>query len=1137
MKLARCELGRRPTALACLVGIALLVAIALPVECQAQVLYGSIVGRVTDQTGGTIPGATVSVTNLRTNFRRQAITNEAGNYKISTVPPGVYTLRVNLTGFREFVETNLPVSVNNVTRKNVSLQIGQVTETVTVTSETAILQTDRAEVRSEITEERLENLPVPLGRNYQELFKILPGFSPPSREHSIQTNPSRSRSFNVNGVSDSINTTRIDGITTTNPWLPHITGYVPSLDAIETVNVVTNSFDAEQGLAGGSAVTVRLKSGTNQYAGSLFFLHHDNALRANRFLYPYPEGLRTGKYIFNQWGGSFGGPIKKDKLFFFASYEGTANRRFSNRVGSVPTQGVRDGNFDNLGVTVYDPATGNPDGTGRTPFPNNTIPQNRFDPVAQLILPMIPLPNIPGRLDSETNNYVGEGNFTWDRWTLDTKVDYVITDNLNLFGRFSALDYSLEQPTIFGNDNLLGSALTGFGFEGGNPGFGSGTTYTWGVGVNYIATPNFVIDGNYGWAKFFTDSRNPFLDENIGLDFLGIPGTNGPEFWQGGWPYFDLEGYNDYGTVDSFMPYIRDDRNIQYTLNFNWTKGTHDIRWGLDISRQDMNHTQPEGGVGQGARGRFRFDRDLTRLCLQGDGQGGCDSFTGSTSRQSFAAFLLGMPDRIGKNFLSVFPYGTRNWLNGFYVRDRWQVTPKFTLSLGTRWEYYPIPTRGGGRGFERYDPLTNLVSVGGVGQVPEDLGIDVSKTLFAPRLGIAYRVSDDFVVRAGYGLTIDPYPLARDLRTNYPLFIENDVRSAFDWLPVINGLREGIPEIVVPNLGDGIIGIPGDVFAHTIPLKFERGYVQSWNLTLQRNLFWGLNGEIGYVATRSIRGLGRRDLNWGPLGGGRDGQQLVAEFGRTAGTNQTDTAGHSNYNSLQTRLTRRFSGGISIDTSYVWSKTIASGFEGDDSDSGLKIDIPALFDLNRQLADIDRTHNFQFSNVWELPFGNGRRWLSGRGFLSHLAGGWQVNNIISWYSGTPFDAQGNGSANCGSGCSQRADLVAPVRNLGGIGPGTPYYDPASFAVPASNTIGTAGFGILRSPPTWNWDFGVFRVFNITEGVSMEFRGEFFNFTNHPQYGPDNDAFSSDDVDDSDFLEIDEGVNERVIRFGLRLRF
>jgi hypothetical protein len=550
-----------------------------------------------------------------------------------------------------------------------------------------------------------------------------------------------------------------------------------------------------------------------------------------------------------------------------------------------------------------------------------------------------------------------------------------------------------------------------------------------------------IIDGNFGYADFTTDSRPPRVEQNVGLD-LGIPGTNGPDWYQGGWPRFDLEGYSDFGTTQSYMPYLRDDRNIQYTGNFNWNSSSHNVRFGFDISQQHMNHNQAEGGWGAGSKGRFNFDRDVTRACL-GPSTDDCE-LSDSTSRQSWAAFILGMPSRIGKNYLAEpIPYTTRNNLIGLYVRDRWQVKPNVTLSIGTRWEYYPMPTRAH-RGMERYDWTNNRMFVCGVGEVPEDCGVEVSKSLFAPRVGLAWRVNDTFVVRAGYGITIDPYPLARDLRTNYPMFIENDLRGARDRNPVINSMAEGIELIVEPDLGNGIIPIDGTYFAHTMFTKFRRGYIQSWNITLQKELFYGFTGEIGYVANRSIRGIGRRDLNYGELGGGRDSQKLVAEFGRTAGTNATDNIGRNEYDSLQARLTRRFAGGWAVGMAYTLGKGMAYGLAGNSSDGSMKIDIPELFDLNGQLNGVDRRHNFQLTNIWELPFGPGKSMLTD-GVGAAILGGWQVNNVISWYTGTPFDV-GPGSSNCGSGCSGRADIVGPVVRLNGRGPGTPYFEPCRSA-------------------------------------------------------------------------------------------
>ena len=259
---------------------------------QAQVLYGSLVGHVEDSSGASVPGATVTISNKATNQSRETITDEVGNYNFPTVQTGTYTIKVSLTGFKESQQTDIAVTLNTTTRIDVTLQVGQMAETVTVSAQAAVLQTDRAEVRAELGSKVLQDLPVPLGRNYQQLFKTLPGFSLPENAHSIPSNPSRALTFNVNGASRSSNNTRIDGVTGTNVWLPHMTSYIPALESIETVNVVTNSFDAEQGLAGGAAVNVLIKSGTNQLHGSAFEYHNDNALKAR----PYFAGWWSGSW-------------------------------------------------------------------------------------------------------------------------------------------------------------------------------------------------------------------------------------------------------------------------------------------------------------------------------------------------------------------------------------------------------------------------------------------------------------------------------------------------------------------------------------------------------------------------------------------------------------------------------------------------------------------------------------------------------------------------------------------------------------------------------------------------------------------------------------------------------------------------
>ncbi|HKC89532.1 MAG TPA: carboxypeptidase-like regulatory domain-containing protein, partial [Blastocatellia bacterium] len=301
---------------------ALLLALTIPQTAGAQVLYGTLTGNVTDSGGAVVAGATVTITHKETGQSRDGVTDAQGSYDFPIVQAGTYMVKVTKSGFKTVTKENIAVTLNNVTRADISVEVGQVSETVVITAESTQLKADRADVSAELTSKPLQNLPVTLGRNYQNLFRTLPGITPPENAHSIPSNPSRSLVFNVNGASRSSNNTRIDGASATNIWLPHVTAYVPALESIETVNVVTNSFDAEQGLAGGAAINVQIKSGTNNFHGSGFEFHNDQHLNARNFFLPLnPNGtLRNkGKVVYNQFGGAFGGPILKDKLFFFTS--------------------------------------------------------------------------------------------------------------------------------------------------------------------------------------------------------------------------------------------------------------------------------------------------------------------------------------------------------------------------------------------------------------------------------------------------------------------------------------------------------------------------------------------------------------------------------------------------------------------------------------------------------------------------------------------------------------------------------------------------------------------------------------------------------------------------------------------------
>jgi Carboxypeptidase regulatory-like domain/TonB dependent receptor/TonB-dependent Receptor Plug Domain len=1112
------------------------------------VLYGSIVGNVTDKNNAAVASATVRITNKATNQVREAVANEDGSFNFPTVQTGTWEVTVSKQGFKTVTRDNVTVTLNSITRSDFSLDIGAVSETVSVTADAALLQTDRAEVRAELTSRTLLNLPIPAGRNYQNLLRVLPGINPPQNAHSIPTNPSRALEYNVNGTSRSSNNVRIDGASQYNIFLPHVTAYVPALEAIETVNIVTNNFDAEQGLAGGAAVNVQIKSGTNNLHGSAFEYHDNHHTKARPWNLTPINGVAQDKpkRVYNQYGGTIGGPIKKDKLFYFASFEATNDRQLGARFLTLPTQAMRDGDLSGGNVGIYDPATGNANGTARAEFANARIPTARIDPLARLILKDLPLPNRAGTgVGGIQDNYYATAPYAFDRKTLDTKVNWNINEKFTSYGRFSFLTYKQLNPGALG-------ALDGVGVapQGGNTGTGSGETYGVTVAGVYTVNTNFIVDANLGYTKQGTNSEQGFLDQKIGLDVLKIPGTNGARDFENGWPRFRIEGFANLGVQDSFMPYYRNDPQWQYVSNFNWTRGSHNVRFGFDFARQTINHLQAEwngGGNAEPGSGGFRFQQGPTSLCTAANAAGNCTSFAGqSIPFNSFATFLLGYHTNAGRTLLVEPPIIFKAQAYSFYIRDGWQVNQKLTVTLGTRWEYYPLPKREG-RGIERYDFATNTMKVCGAGDVPEDCGIKLSKKLFSPRLGIAWRPSDSFVVRTGYGITIDPVSLARVFRTNYPMLLAYNLVPANSAAPA-GLLRDGIPPSPPPNISTGTVAIPNNVNALTLGDSFKRPYVQSWNLVLEKNLGWGFTANAGYVATRTIGQAGSYDVNAGRVAinpgdpTGTASQPLNQRFpGRVATTTLYDGLANSHYDSLQAGVKRRFSNGLQLQANYTWSKVIGLVNLGSTNDDGLAINDPRFRILNRGVLNIDIPHNFQFNGGWELPFGKGRRWLSDNRVASALTGGWQLSWLFSAFTGYPFSVSSSGTSLNAPNNAQRADQVkAEVKKLGNIGRGTPFYDPTAFAPVTTARYGTVGFNTLRSPGTVSLDLGIFREFRITEGLKLQFRTEAFNATNTPHFA----APANTNVSNPNFLEITntrqfgrEGIDERVFRFGLRLAF
>jgi hypothetical protein len=1093
------------------------------VPLKAQALYGSLVGNVTDASSASIPGASVKITQVETNESRESATNDAGVFSFPSIPAGTYTVEVHKTGFQTALQHEIVVRSNSVVRADTALQVGTVSQNVEVTAAAALLQTDGADVRAEISSKTLEDTPLPPGRNFQNMLITVPGITPPQNANSVSANPARSLAFQASGVTRSGNVMTIDGANVESTWLQEVAAYVPSLEAIEVVNVAANSYDAAQGFAGGAAVNVQVKSGTNQIHGSAFEYNFNNAMISRPFFLPVTSP--NPKSILNNFGGTVGGPIKKNKLFYFLSYDGNLTRQNASGYYTVPTAAIKSGDESADPTAIYDPATGAANGTGRTIFPGNIIPANRISSIAQKIAALTPLPNVPGNLLA--NNYFADGPYTQNRNTTDAKVTYNITDKLNLGARFGWLNYIMNDPPAFGA--LGGPQL---GSTGGAEGAGTGNVFSNTVTANYAVSPRFVIDGYFGYTLQDSNQEPPGLNQNIGSDVLGIPGTNGTNPAEGGWPAFSVASYTALGNQTT-VPFYFHNSNYQTVANGNWTNGTHTIRFGVDTLKKDLNMFQE---LNQ-ASGSFSFANGITGL------SGG----PAQNQYNSYAAFLLGDASTIAKgeengNNLS------SEWFYSLYVQDKWQVSRKLTLSYGMRWEYFAPPVGD----MQRYDPVANTMNICGSQAVPSsDCGTSFGKRLFAPRLGIAYRPSEGFVIRAGFGVSYDPFFIGQQILRIYPNQISYSVTGANSFQPITT-LSQGIPPLVFPAIGNGIIPMPASVSLNSLGDSYTRSYIMNWNVMVQKELKHGFVAQAGYVGTRQVHQQYEININNGNvLGAGTAGEALNQEFGRTATTNFFEPWGHSHYDALQATLSRRFHGGYQIAANYSFSKSITFCC-ADKDDSGPSIAIPGYQKLNRSVAPFDRTQVFTFSGIAELPFGRGKRLLSHGGFVTALASGWQLNGLLSAYTGTAFTVTGSSTSLNAPGNTQTADQIKPqVAMLGGAGPGQSWFDPLAYASVTQVRFGTSGFDVLRGPGQINVDGALFRTFRITERIATQFRAQVFNVANTPHFAnPASNAGSlvlnaNGTINNlGGFTVISattgngrEGIDQRVFQLALRVSF
>jgi len=1031
-----------------------------------QLLKGTILGTVADQTHAVIPSVAVDLTAINTNYRRTELTNENGFFAFANLDPGTYRIDVKHTGFKETRRDGIVLDANTTVRVEFELVPGELNQVVEVTTQAAVLQTDRADTGGQVESQQINDLTLSNQRNYQNTIVVLPGATQAYRSNSPFFNSQESLQVPVNGL-DRLNNFMIEGLDNNIEQDNNLTAVVLPADAVQTVTVSTTDYDPEFGRAGAAAVNVIMKSGTNNFHGTLFEYHNNSDLQArNFFATTIPHGIH------NQYGGSAGGHILRDKLFYFGDFQATDDIVGQVATPTIPTAAMRAGDFSASPTTIYDPSTGNTaSGQSRTPFPNQQIPASRISPIFQDYMGLLPEPTLAG----QANNTDVATDQTKKINSFDAKIDYVINAKNTMFIRYSFAHVNVTNPGLYG---------PGLGIYGGpsNSGFdATGPALNQSPGLNYshVFSPTLVTEVRFGVVRNRNDATNVDTGQNLSQKF-GIPNGNLGGFWYQGLAEVFVNGYDTPMIgVNGCLPWRRSNTNFEAANNWTKTKGNHVISWGGGWRRENYFLLQT---ATFSPRGRFTFAPGPTTLNAAN---------ISNSYANSLAAFELDQPNGIGRDLAGTEPVRDDH-VYALYLHDKWQVSPKLTVDLGARWEYWPAsyPQFPGGQ--FNYSPSTNSLLAAGYGNIPMDLGVKNYPRNVFPRTGFAYRMNDKTVIRGGYGMSSFYRYIANwqgPVKQNQQLIAANSYVAA-------GSMATGFPNpqfFVIPS--NGIIpNAPNQNYSVTPP-NAPVPYIESWNFTIQRMLPAGLTLETAYVGNHAV-GLENTNvinssvnLNAAPVAGlGAASEPGNILFGRTATTSYPWYEG-SHYGALQVKLNRRFANNFMMTTSYTFGKSI---------------DYSAYNELGYAnypgLTKYDRAHTFTYTASWLPPFGAGRKFATS-GVPKYLLGGWQIAGLWTWESGLPLNfGSAPATALNAPGNQQWPEQVAPVQILGHEGPGQYWFSPSSFAQAPAGVVGNVGRDILYGPNLFSINASVSRIFNITERFKLTFRGEAFNLTNTPEF-------------------------------------
>jgi Carboxypeptidase regulatory-like domain len=1056
---------------------------------------GTISGTVTDAGGAVLTGASITITNVDNNFERSFTTDEHGDYSVPLLPPGTYRIEVTLPGFRTEVAENIILNVDDRLRIDLSLRVGEVSERVTVTEATPIVQSESSSVGVVIDNQKILELSLN-GRQFESLTQLVPGSLAPAPGSVL----SFRGGFNSAGARETANTNILDGVDNNDPAINNFT-LRPILDAIQEFKVLANSYSAEFGRGGGAQVIVSTKSGTNELHSSVWEFLRNDKLDARDFFNKKESGPKP-PFQRNQFGATLGGPITAKHTFFFGAYEGIRRRQVFTSRQQVPTTELLKGDFSSLPSPLRDPENR----AGPT-FPGNIIPVARINPVAKKILDRASFPLATPGLEAP-NNYLAVNPFPNDVNQFNGRLDHNLGNGTTLFGRYGFTKDVLITPcadqAAFERFSVVGSYLTaGNSQTSCVPGFGHNDTtraQSLSLGGTHIFSPKTIMDVRAGFNRQ-VQSRIAFISgkEDISAE-LGIPASASPKDF--GHPIIAITGFSTLGDRGYQK---RAGTTGQISASLSYTAPSHNVRVGGDVRRILFF-------AGSDVRETIRF--------------------SGIWTGNPFADFLLGFPSQTARDPADSFRYHTLNSYNWF-VQDDYTLSNRLTLNFGMRYEYNTPDTEKQNRmGQVNINTLT--YEIAGVNGASRAL-YNPDKNNFGPRFGFAFRPDGNgkSVLRGGYGIFYDLAVLGNDLFfvRNGPPFQQPQTFDAGTFPTDLTLSNPFQPARVTTPVYD----------APSIDPNFRQAYIQQWNLGYQREIRSNMLFEVTYVGNKGTKLVKTVDINQAfPVVGftqpAVQQRRPLPSFGTIP---LLESSGSSIYHGLLGRLERRFSGGLSLLASYTYGHAI------DDSTGGNVTQDARDLHADRANSDFDARHRLAVSYVYELPFGRnkaiGKNWGSA---LNGMLGGWELSGIGTFQSGQPIFVQlspSNQNSNTGS-TRDRPDIthvfdgklivttVNPV--IQNSTDKTLYLDPAAFSVPVRGTFGTLPRNAFNGPGTRNWDLMLGKNFR-TERLNVQFRTEFYNAFNHPSLGQPNRF-----VDTKSFGTITTTLlQNRQIQFGLKLTY